>query len=659
MFQKSIILSLVISTFILSGNFSNALTKAQQDKIGLDQEKPRTTIEVDTSNMMAHVTIKKEGTSVRAGGPDSRPACGLGRSARRDIRGSDTAQINEGLGQLLENTSSNVTLTVPEPLGMDESSSRNTSDAFRRPHFADRWRNITISNSVSSIGMNQVVELKMVDNIHEQISDSGKSTAREAGLFGSKIDCYRHNWNEFAEKDTLSGYLDVTYKVPEDVQFVKIEFENATGVFSKLDPNTNKSRVSLVNSIHNRISLEASTYAWYKTNDEGRIKIRYQFNGYSHGVGKSGLNAVSSVKLKITPIVLPVSTNLTQVFEDLIINLDDKARSEDEMVVDLGSLISMFEYQDERVSTAKVLGQKSLKEIREIQAELFDFAIRETNGGRKSFTPTTKAMAAVLATKISEHLSGKLLNICRVKSKELLLTRQRVELPGYVYLTFYIQRILKRLESYKAQDVYDFARVLAETETYSMTFQEVAKDSSLMEKLGVTYDIYEVLASAAGKPLRTSYGEMINLHYELGSLFNKPDQIQDVLKNLNIGMDLEKQIQIKINKVKRATISRPSAERFDSLGVWSDVTRLDQAVANSIESVNVFSQSSMFSEITKTGFRESMMEIFKGVNLREVDFPEGSEVYTFYSPIFDYFFSKKKMDKINSDSQLCLRGELK
>ncbi len=505
---------------------------------------------------------------------------------------------------------------------------------------ANDFRSISITGGSTALeGQGHSLNFLMTDTFSADRPNNWNSRCwRAEGNY------YRHGSN------TLDGYIHVQYTLPKGSQFLKLEVGKSSGIL--IDQFLEKIDGSLIPSVR----LTNNQYIWVlgDSEEENRsVNIRFKYSAHSQNSSGSGITHTSEFAAHLIPLrAADPSLSAYRRMIEVSNQLADGNASEADLIPEIAPLIE----KEREFSTA--LRGLTLREISAFQDVFIQYALRSTQDGETPKSPFVKAMVAVVATKISEDLSKKLLPVCVVEETTLPVLRKNVRAQRYVFMMFYLQRLIDRLSNYEPVNVFAVVNVMKDQQERGMTYRQVSENPVEQEKLKDAYEIFMNVAQVQQQPARISGGEFMELSRFAKAFVSNAQEYQPIWDALQEAMVLERNIYKSLHAVKRSYIRNPEDNLIDVSQLEADIARLSELVQMISEDVEKMTQNHLFSEVDVASFSEAMFRIFEGLNLVSGDQIEDVEVKDYYTPIFNHFFDPAELAELSNKAQKCLSGEL-
>jgi hypothetical protein len=507
-------------------------------------------------------------------------------------------------------------------------------------HGSDEFRTLTISGGTQALPeAGHRLTMSIVD----------KFSADRDNNWNSR--CWRAEANKFRhEANSLDGWIHVTYQLPEESQFLKLELSESSGIL--IDRFLERIDGSLVPGTR----LTNEQYLWVlgdSSTSQRRVTLRFRYAAHTLNAAAAGIQHSSGFSVNLIPLQseYPEMTMGERLLE--VARLLAEGESPEAILIpELAPLI------EQEVEVNQALSRFTLREIRQFQDIFLSYALRVTQDGQEPKSPFVKAMVAVVATRISENLSVKLLPVCIVETTTLPVLRKQVQAQRYVFMMFYLQRIIDRLKTYDPSATFAVVNVMQDQQSRGLTYQQVSQIEQERENLSRSYEIFMNIAQVQQQPARISGGEFQELTRFAEAFVSTAEEYQPILGAMQEAMGLEHQIYRNLQQQKRAYTRSPEDNLIEVSALVADIERLGQLVRAITEDLDNLIQNHLFSEVDVTSFSETMFRVFEGLNLISGDHFSEVDVRDYYTPIFNHFFDAAELARLSEQAQLCLSGQL-
>lgn len=507
-------------------------------------------------------------------------------------------------------------------------------------HDTDDFRKIFLSGGVKPIsGGGHSLSLVMKDQFSKDIDNNWNSKCWRA-----EDNYYRHGSN------TLDGFIHVKYTLPKGSQFLKLTVNESQGLL------VDKFLEGINGSLIPAVRLTKNQYIWVlgKSEEQRRtINIRFKYTAHAQNSSGSGITHQSKLGVQILPLrAADPSISTRDRFMEVANLLAEGQSAEADLIPEIAPLI---EKEKDFLSTLRGF---TLREIREFQDVFLTYALRATQDGDVPKSPFVKAMVAVVATKISEDLSNKLLPVCVVESTVLPVLRKEVKAQRYVFMMFYLQRMIDRLSNYKPLNTFAVVNVMKDQQDRGLSYKQVASNTAEQEKLKDAYEIFLNIAQVQQQPARTSGGEFQELSRFAKAFVSTSEEYQPILKSLEQAAVVEHKIYRALQAQKRSYLRNPEDTPINVDELMADIGALDGLVKKVSADIGKMTQNHLFSEVDVRSFSETMFRVFEGLNIVSSDQMADVDVKDYYTPIFNHFFDPAQLAELSKKAQLCLSGQL-
>ncbi|MCJ8277432.1 MAG: hypothetical protein HRT44_02780 [Bdellovibrionales bacterium] len=507
-------------------------------------------------------------------------------------------------------------------------------------HPTHGFRSATVSGSILASEQGGIdISLKMDDRFVADIPDTSSSRC-----WRRENTWYRHDSN------SLDGEIKIQYTLPDNSQFIKLTVNSATGVLGQ----TYLEKVD--GSVIPGVRLSGDQYIWAigHGNENKNVTFIFKYSAHPHSVDGSEVELNSLFSVNIAPLVSQhPEMNYAERVSLVTQYLAEGGQTEEILIPELAPLI------EEGNNLNNILRSYSLTQIRQIQDIFLSYSLTSNQDGDVAKSPFVRAMVAVLATKISENLSKKLLPVCVIEETVLPVLQKRVVAQRYIFMMFYLQRVLNRLENYSPLETFSVVDVMNRQANNGLTYSGVGQDTSEIKLLTTAYDIFLNVAQIQQQPFRTASGELAQLSQFAGAFISTAVEYKPLFGLIQEAAQVERAIYIELQRQKRLYMRNPDNSTVEVSQLVSDVGRLSTMVTQAKDQLNLMIRNHLFSEVDVSSFTETMFRVFEGLNLVSGDHIEDIAVKDYYSPIFNHFFDAEELIQLSNQAQLCLSGQLR
>jgi len=304
------------------------------------------------------------------------------------------------------------------------------------------------------------------------------------------------------------------------------------------------------------------------------------------------------------------------------------------------------------------LANFSLTEIDQLVRDLNEFALQGATGDT-SYTPLVKAVASVLATQVSEALAHKLLPACELVPTQFVpVVGTPINTQRYVYLLFNLNRIKQRLEYYEPSAAFEIGKAIQDLGTKHLTYKQVAADPELTARLKKAYDVYKVSFGQSHNTMSTAEGEYQVISNNISVLVSQDPDHKNLINLFAKGTGLENAIVDQIDFQKTLFNYKRPDEIIDAGSLVKNVAALEKTRTALIKKINNLSRNYLFSARTVGEFKGAIFQIFDGLNLNG-NSKMNDEIQSYYEPIFKNFFDQKSLSDLIEQISACETGTLR
>jgi len=368
---------------------------------------------------------------------------------------------------------------------------------------------------------------------------------------------------------------------------------------------------------------------------------------------RGGANRNSGISVRFTPLKdQDAGQTYAGHLEHLVKQITAGLATQDFMLPSFGYLIG-----HER-DLLPGLAKYSLSEIEQLVRTLNEFALQGATGDA-SYTPLVKAVASVLATQVSEALAHKLLPACELVPTQFVpVVGTPINTQRYVYLLFNLNRIKQRLEYYEPPAAFEIGRAIQDLGEKHLTYKQVASDPELTARLQKAYDVYKASFSQSHNTMSTAEGEYQVITKNASSLVSQDPDHRNLIKLFAKGTGLENAIVEQIDLQKTLFNYKRPGLIIDASSLVKNVATLERTRKALINKINNLSQKYLFSARTVGEFKGAIFQIFDGLNLNG-NSRMNDEIQSYYEPIFKNFFDQQALRDLIEQISACETGTLK